>query len=325
VAAGILAMSMSGDRDDLAVWFRPEQVEFVDWAGDPYEKEVAAERPGVRLAPRRSFELWREVVRGRSEPWAEPEMAAAYRFTRHLISSKLRRDREAVSIADDLMKVALPARLPSVPGYALDAHYAPDGQGRVGGDWYDVVTLGDRTAFVVGDVAGHGLRAASTMTQARNSLRAYLADDPEPTVAAAKLDRLLRTMLPGELVTLVVAVLDHESSRVRLCGAGHLPPLVVDAHGAQHASMPVNRLLGAFDGPYEAVEFELVPGQMLLLYSDGLVEKPGRDIDEGLGVLRRESQLLAEASIDGWAERLADLMAGLDPHDDVTALAVRRL
>ncbi|TDT17121.1 PAS domain-containing protein [Ilumatobacter fluminis] len=325
VAAGILAMSMSGDRDDLAVWFRPEQVEFVDWAGDPYEKEVAAERPGVRLAPRRSFELWREVVRGRSEPWAEPEMAAAYRFTRHLISSKLRRDREAVSIADDLMKVALPARLPSVPGYALDAHYAPDGQGRVGGDWYDVVTLGDRTAFVVGDVAGHGLRAASTMTQARNSLRAYLADDPDPTVAAAKLDRLLRTMLPGELVTLVVAVLDHESSRVRLCGAGHLPPLVIDAHGAQHTSMPVNRLLGAFDGPYEAVEFELVPGQMLLMYSDGLVEKPGRDIDEGLGVLRRESQLLAEASIDGWAERLADLMAGLDPHDDVTALAVRRL
>lgn len=324
VAAGILAMSMSGDRNDLAVWFRPEQVEFVDWAGDPYEKEVAAERPGVRLAPRRSFELWREVVRGRSERWAEPEVAAAYRFTRHLISSKLRRDREAVSIADDLMKVALPASLPDVPGYALDAHYAPDGRGRVGGDWYDVVSLDGRTAFVVGDVAGHGLRAASTMTQARNSLRAYLADDPDPSVATAKLDRLMRSMLPGELVTLVLAVLDHRTGLIRLCGAGHLPPLLIDAHGSHDAPMPVNRLLGAFDGPYEAVDLELRSGQMLLLFSDGLVEQPGREIDDGLGVLRRESQLLAEASISGWAERLADLMAGLDPHDDVTALAVRR-
>ena len=324
VAAGVLAMSMSGDRDDLAVWFRPEQVEFVDWAGDPYEKEVAAEQPGVRLAPRRSFELWREIVRGRSEPWNEPEMAAAYRFTRHLISSKLRRDREALSIADDLMKIALPARLPSVPGYALDAHYAPDGQGRVGGDWYDVVALDGCTAFVVGDVAGHGLRAASTMTQVRNSLRAYLADDVDPTAAAEKLDRLLRSMLPGELVTLMVAVLDHDTDRIRMCGAGHLPPLLIDAHHAEPVAMPVNRLLGAFGGSYESVELELEPGQTLLLFSDGLVEKPGREIDDGLEMLRRETQLLAEATMDGWAERLADQMAGLDRRDDVTALALRR-
>ncbi|MCB0965287.1 MAG: SpoIIE family protein phosphatase [Ilumatobacter sp.] len=324
VAAGILAMSLSGDRDDLAVWFRPEQVEFVDWAGDPYEKEVAAERPGVRLAPRRSFELWREVVRGRSEPWAGPEKAAAYRFTRHLIASKVRRDREVLSVADDLMKVMLPATLPSVPGYAIDAHYAPDGRGRVGGDWYDVVTLPGRTAFVVGDVAGHGLRAASTMTQARNSLRAYLADDPDPARALERLDRLLRSMLPGELVTLVVAVLDHERGSIRLCSAGHVPVLRVTTGGSARLGAPINRVLGVFGGPFEAIGFTLDADEILLMYSDGLVEMPGRDIDAGFALLEREASELAAAPIAGWTVRLAELMAGLEPHDDVTALAVRR-
>jgi chemotaxis family two-component system sensor kinase Cph1 len=323
VAAGLLAISMSGDRNDLAVWFRPEQIELVDWAGDPYSKEVAAEQPGVRLAPRKSFELWREVVRGRAEPWAEPEVTAALRLTRHVISSKLRRDRDKLAIADDLMKIMLPARLPEVSGFELDAFYAPDGRGRVGGDWYDVMSLEGNTAFVVGDVAGHGLRAASTMTQARNSLRAYLADDPDPTRALERLNHLMRATMPNEMLTIVVAVLDHDSCTFCLCSAGHVPSLVATSDGAEFVDAPINPVLGVLDAEYRAIEVELSPGELLLLYSDGLVERSQRPIDDGLALLRREAQRSASTPIAGWAARFGELMAGSNPHDDVTVLAVR--
>lgn len=324
LAAGLLAVSVADDRRDLAVWVRPEQVELVEWAGDPYAKEVAAERPGSRLTPRKSFELWSEVVRGRCQPWDEAEIAAARTFTRHLGTTKLRRDRVPLSIASDLMKVMLPSALPEVPGFELDAFYVPDGQGRVGGDWYDVMSIGDRTIFVVGDVTGHGLRAAATMTQARNALRAYLIESG-PTHAVGRLDHLLRSTMPDAMLSLVVGVLDHATGSIELCSAGHPPALHLAADGVAFVEAPTNRLLGVVEAPFESIEVRLDPGAVLLCYTDGLVELSRRSIDDGFALLRAEVEQLAGRPLSVWMQRLGDLVAGTTPSDDITALAVRAL
>lgn len=324
IASGILAIPIADDHRDLAVWVRPEHVELIDWAGDPYSKEVQSERPGARLSPRRSFERWRELTRGRSVPWGNAEVQAAQRLTRHLLASKLRRDREVLALADDLTRIMLPASLPAVPGFEVDAHYAPDGQGRVGGDWYDVIGFGDRTAFVVGDVTGHGLRAAATMTQARNALRAYLADDDDPTEAVIRLDRLMRGTLPGEMLTLLVGVLAHGTSTITLCSAGHPPPLLVAGDAVEFLPVATNHLLGVFEERYEAHRVTLSGGDTLVLFSDGLVELRGKSLDTGLAMMRTEAARLGTHPMPGWTRHLADLMSGPERRDDLTILAVRR-
>ncbi|MDY7103599.1 MAG: SpoIIE family protein phosphatase [Actinomycetota bacterium] len=322
--AGALGVAMTPDRRDVALWFRPERIRSVDWAGDPYAKEAAAELPGARLSPRRSFDLWREVVRGRSLPWEPAEVTAAYRFARHLSAALLRRDRDLLSVASDLQKIMLPDELPTVPGWEVDAFYSPDGSGLVGGDWYDVLPVGDRVALVLGDVAGHGLPAASAMAQARNALRAYLADDPTPERALERLDNLVRTTMAGELLSAVVAVLDPASGRVRLALAGHLPPLVLRGAEAAYPEPDVNRLVGVREGSFTGLDVALAAGDLLLLYSDGLVEVRHQPIDHRLDLLGARALELDGESLTGWTSRLADALTPGGHDDDVTMLALRR-
>jgi serine phosphatase RsbU (regulator of sigma subunit) len=104
-----------------------------------------------------------------------------------------------------------------------------------------------------------------------------------------------------------------------------VPSLVATADGTAFVDAPINPVLGVLDAPYRAVELELSAGELLVLYSDGLVERSRRPIDDGLKMLGREAQLSASTPISGWAGRLGELMAGTNPHDDVTVLAVRSL
>lgn len=323
VAAGILGTSHSGDRDEFCLWFRPEQLRTITWGGDPYEKEVEAERSGTRLSPRRSFDKWRELVRGQPLPWTDTDRAAVGRFTTALGRAVAQRDRTVLQIATDLQTVMLPAELPQLAGVEIDAFYAPDGVGRVGGDWYDTIEVGNRVALVVGDVAGHGLAAAAAMAQCRNALRSYFVMNPSPGTVLGQLDAFVRATMPGQVLSVAMAVIDLDGHRVQLALSGHLPPLVVTDHGATYVEAPVNRLLGVHDGPFEEIGVDLQAGDRLVLYSDGLVERRDLDLDDRLDHLARVSAEIHGTTSSRWAEALDLQMTSGDRRDDVTVLMVR--
>ena len=274
------------------MWFRPELVRQVDWGGDPHNaKLAAAEGDDVRLSPRKSFDLWRETVRGRAEPWHESEVRAATRFGRHLTAALLRRQRHHAEIAIDLQRAMRPATLPTIDGWTLDVHDEPAGTGQIGGDWFDVFEVGGGLlAAVVGDVAGHGLRASAEMAQLRNSLRAYLLDDPTPSRRPRTPRPADGRVLPGTLATAVCAVIDTASAAVRLSHAGHVPTIVGATTAAFVADAEGDVLLGVRPGGRREQHVVLAPGDALVMYSDGLIERRDRPIDDGLELLRQHGR-----------------------------------
>jgi integral membrane sensor domain MASE1/anti-sigma regulatory factor (Ser/Thr protein kinase) len=231
-------------------------------------------------------------------------------------------------IAETLQRGLLPDRLPELPGMLLAARYVPaGGDMAVGGDWYDVVQLpSGRVGLAIGDVAGHGLRAASTMGQLRMALRAYALEEPTPAAVVSRLDRLVSRLLVSEIVTLVYLVMDLDSGMVRYANAGHPPPLLLGPAGPPvFLEDGLGSPLGCDDPelPAEA-RFRLDPGATLLLYTDGLVEKRGSSIDDGL---RRLEVLAADRDedIEALCERLLRSLVADDTPDDVALLAVRQV
>jgi integral membrane sensor domain MASE1/anti-sigma regulatory factor (Ser/Thr protein kinase) len=229
-------------------------------------------------------------------------------------------------IAETLQRSLLPDRLPELPGMALAARYVPAGADMaVGGDWYDVVELpSGHVGLAIGDVAGHGLRAASTMAQLRMALRAYALEEPSPAKVVSRLDRLVSRLLMPEIVTLNYLVLDLDSGMVRFANAGHPPPLVMGPGGTtSYREDALGSPLGCDEPglPAES-EFRLPPDSTLLLYTDGLVEKRGTSIHEGL---ERLAALAADGDqdIEALCERLLRSMVEDDTADDVALLAVR--
>jgi integral membrane sensor domain MASE1/anti-sigma regulatory factor (Ser/Thr protein kinase) len=229
-------------------------------------------------------------------------------------------------IAETLQRGLLPDRLPEVPGMGLAARYVPAGANmEVGGDWYDVVQLpSGHVGLAIGDVAGHGLRAASTMGQLRMALRAYALEEPSPAKVVSRLDRLVSRLLGSEIVTLVYLVLNLDSGMVHFANAGHPPPLVVGSGGQTFfLEEGLGPPLGC-DGPELPVEasFRLVPDSTLLLFTDGLVEKRGISIHEGL---ERLETLAADCGqdIEALCEQLLRSMVGDEISDDIALLAIR--
>jgi two-component system, chemotaxis family, sensor kinase Cph1 len=309
------------------MWFRPELVRQVDWGGDPHNaKLAAAEDDHVRLSPRKSFDLWRETVRGRSEPWHESDVRAATLFTRHLTSGLLRRQRHHAEIASDLQRAMRPSTIPPVAGWSLDVHDEPAGAGQIGGDWFDVFEAGDGLVIaVVGDVAGHGLQAAAEMAQLRNSLRAYLLDDPAPARALERLDALMARVLRGSIATAVCAVIEPASATARISHAGHVPAIVAQADDARFVVTEGDPLLGFGQGARREQVVALEPGQALVLYSDGLIERRHRPIDDGFELLRLAvPRAMAEPPDTNVAAWLAGHLRHEATEDDISVLFLRR-
>ena len=138
-------------------------------------------------------------------------------------------------IAETLQRSLLPERLPQIAGLAMSARYLPAGQGEaVGGDWYDALELTDgRVAIVVGDVVGHGLRAAAAMGQLRNAFRAYAMVETSPAEVMARVNRLAATGAEESVIgTALLLMLDRETGELAYTSAGHPPPLVLGPDGA---------------------------------------------------------------------------------------------
>jgi PAS domain S-box-containing protein len=232
-------------------------------------------------------------------------------------------------VAEHLQSAMEPDRLPLVPGFELASVYRPGGDEleHVGGDWFDLLELDEgRFAFSVGDVMGRGVPASTTMTRIRTAIRAYASVDGAPLAVVSTLDRFARTEAPDDFVTLVYGVLDAATGDVRFVTAGHLPPvLVAEDRTARLVDDEAGVPLGLPGCRVEA-ELHLAPGATLLLFTDGLVERRDRGIDEGLGALL--DAVRSTGTGIPLEEQLRELVATMTADgaadDDVSALMIRR-
>ncbi|HTJ38417.1 MAG TPA: SpoIIE family protein phosphatase [Dactylosporangium sp.] len=186
--------------------------------------------------------------------------------------------RQARDVVDALQQALLPRGLPLLPGARLAASYLLAGAGAAaGGDWFDAVPRPDGTlALVVGDVVGHGVAAAGVMGQLRAVLQDRLDGGDPPAQALAAADRLARRVPGARAATASVAVVDLASGAVEYCTAGHPPPLVLSAaDGGRFLPATGAAPLGT-GGAFPSATARLSPGDVLLLYSDGIIERPGR-------------------------------------------------
>ena len=240
------------------------------------------------------------------------------------LAALLARERD---VAETLQHSLLPDRLPELPGVRLAARYVPGGAGaQVGGDWYDVITLpSGAVGLVMGDVVGHDLQAASSMGQLRNALRAYAAEGAAPEEVLQRLNHLCVTQDMGDMATVLYAVLDPVRGELCVASAGHYPPLLVsEGRGSYLEGAPCPPIGAVRDAQFTSTLHPMPPGSMLVLYTDGLVERRGVAVEHGMARL----QDLTAAAPDG--EDLEDLCrAVLDgmleaagPSDDVALLVV---
>jgi PAS domain S-box-containing protein len=214
-------------------------------------------------------------------------------------------------------------------GMDTAARYLPaaDGPG-VGGDWFDLISLDQgRIGVFIGDVMGRGLDAAAVMGQLRSAGRALAKAGLPPAELMNVLDTVVAD-LPEQLVTCCYLVIDPATERVTVCSAGHLPALIVGADGqVRPMPGPVNLPLGVDRSAHQQSSVALPGGSTLTLYTDGLVESRGRDIEAQIGLLTVELQAAAAGALD--LEQTADrvlsaLLSGPDRHrDDVTLLLAR--
>jgi PAS domain S-box-containing protein len=229
-------------------------------------------------------------------------------------------------VSETLQRSLLPETFPEFPGLRFAADYHPGGPGvEVGGDWYDVLPLpGGLVGLAMGDVAGRGLRAASVMGQLRTTMRVFAAEEASPAAAVGNVDRLFQRFEEGEMATLLFLALDPITGRMSYTVAAHPPALVLSPGGeARYLEGGRGLPLGVAPAPrHEEASDRLEPGSTLLLYTDGLVERPGESIDEGLERLR-EVATGGPADANGLVEHVfKGMLADAMRPDDVAALAV---
>jgi PAS domain S-box-containing protein len=225
------------------------------------------------------------------------------------------------AIAEELQRSLLPSAIHSTDHLDVATYYVSGVEGtQAGGDWYDVVPLGDgRTALVVGDVMGRGVRAAAVMGQLRASVRAYARLDLTPDRLLGLLDATLRDTDDATIVTCVYAVHDPAAGTLTYGNAGHLPPMLTRADGRTTRLLEGDPPLGTgrYRGNVETVAWP--PGARLTLYTDGLVEHRGSDIDTGIDTVERS---LGDAGVpvEAVPNVLVDAVLSGEPDDDVAIL-----
>ena len=230
------------------------------------------------------------------------------------------------SVAQTLQQSLLPQTLPEAPGLEFGAIYAPGTEGiDIGGDWYEVVARSDGTAVVVvGDVSGHGLDAATMMASLRFAIRAYAADGDGPAAILGKLTHLVNVGRDGHFATVLCGVVDPAARTATWADAGHPHPLVVADDESRFVPVPVGPPIGVVAGAEYRETTEALPADgLLLLYTDGLVERRGETIDVGFDRLadaarRIDVEPLADALFSVVRRAIPD---GCD--DDAALLGIR--
>ena len=230
------------------------------------------------------------------------------------------------SVAETLQHSLLPDRLPNLPGVRFAARYLPGQVGtQVGGDWYDVITLpGGKVGLVMGDVVGHDIQAAAYMGQLRNALRACAAEGASPDVVLQRMNRLCLQQDLGSMATVLYAVLDPVDSTLEIANAGHYPPLLLTTGECRYLeALPAPPIGAVWSATYTTSTYEISAGSLLLLYTDGLVERPGEMVDVGLERLQGVVPWSPEGDLDTFCDDLLRrMLAGASRVDDVAVLSV---
>lgn len=227
-------------------------------------------------------------------------------------------------IAEALQRGLLPEAVPELPDVDVAVRYIP-ARDEVGGDWYEVMPLpGGRTGFVIGDVVGHGVRAAALMGQLRAVLRSAALGSVQPAVVVAEVDRYLQHAHPAGMATVLYAVLDPDRGTLTFVRAGHPPLAIVGEDGARLVSGGASPPIGALRYPrFTEATVPLAPGDGVLLYTDGLVERRGESLDVGFARLLEAAE--GDTTPDLLCGRVIDRLIGsFASEDDVAVVAFRR-
>lgn len=230
---------------------------------------------------------------------------------------------EQRSVAQTLQHSLLPEALPEFPGLQLSVRYVPGADGvEIGGDWYDVIGVdGGDIIFVVGDVSGRGLRAATVMASLRYAIRAYAVQGDDPAVILVKLAKLINIVRDGHFATVLCGRVKAAERSLTLANAGHPNPLLIDATGAEFVTTTVGPPIGVPGGAYAAVSVPIPTEATLLMYTDGLFERRGENPDVGLARLRQAAG--GEQSLDDLLDGLLRVMTPVGGHDDTAILGMR--
>ena len=233
---------------------------------------------------------------------------------------------ETLAVAVRLQHAVLPAAVPVVEACDVAACYSPAGRTEVGGDFYDVIALTDgRVVIFVGDVMGRGVEAAASMAQMRAAVRAYVVTDPLPEVVLTKLDRMLAEYGDDHLVTLVLILADFARNELLVANAGHPAPIIVRADSSvAHLPDADGGPLAVGDEPrrHHSVRFD--PGDTVLLFTDGLIERRTEDLDTGRARLSAAVAALADPDLDRGLRSTVATTGDKTNDDDVAAVALRR-
>jgi serine phosphatase RsbU (regulator of sigma subunit) len=228
------------------------------------------------------------------------------------------------SIAASLQRALLPRTNPTIPGLEIATQYVAGADGvDIGGDWYSIVVIDDRHfAFVVGDVSGRGVSAATVMARLRFTTRAYLLEGHPPDTVPQMCSRQLDINDDGHFATVLIGLVDRVTREVTLANAGHLAPLTIVGSHADYAETTVGPPLGTIPVGYEPTSFVMAPGSILLAFTDGLVERRDQPLDAGLDRLRDVATTPTE-NLDVLLSRLLHDMTGNRSEDDTAMLAFR--
>ncbi|MFF5897827.1 SpoIIE family protein phosphatase [Streptomyces argenteolus] len=261
-----------------------------------------------------------------------PEERTALTALAGLIAQALQRaqryDTES-ALARGLQDALLPHQLPSVEQIGTIGRYLSGTQDiEVGGDWYDVIETGSGLALVIGDVQGHGVAAAATMGQLRSAVRAFALIGHGPQEIMSATNQLLIGLDPGQFASCCYVLLDPVTGDATAVRAGHPQPVLRHPDGSTEVlDLAGGVVLGVDPGAsYPVTALRLEPGAVLALFTDGLVEKAGTDIDEGIERLRSSLADVGHLPLPDAADRVI-ARAGLDddrPDDIALLLAARR-
>ncbi|WLW50482.1 SpoIIE family protein phosphatase [Streptomyces sp. YU58] len=233
-------------------------------------------------------------------------------------------------LATGLQQAMLPRSIPSVPGADVAVRYRSGSLGRdIGGDWYDLIPLpGGRVGAVIGDVQGHDTHAAAVMGQLRIVLRAYAAEGHTPAAVMARASVFLHELDTDRFATCLYAEADLATGVVQVVRAGHIDPLIRRPDGGCRRIPVAGGLPLGLSAEFRALDYpvatlELDPGHTLMLCTDGLVEQPGADLDDGMRTLVALIET-GPHDVRDLADRLIDVAAERGGDDDVALLLLRR-
>ncbi|WP_051817219.1 SpoIIE family protein phosphatase [Kitasatospora sp. NRRL B-11411] len=254
----------------------------------------------------------------------DTELLAAIAGRAALTLDHARRYARSQNTALELQRALLAEPGSPHPNLELASRYLPSGiTSVVGGDWYETVRLPfGRTLLAMGDVMGHGVEAAVDMSNYRSTLRYVAAMDLPPHRILRQLDALIAEQENARPATCVLALADPARARWTLASAGHLPPALLTSHTTELVEVPTGPPLGTGVGGYEQTVTELRADHALLLYTDGLVERRGEDIDVSLARLSA-LRLPADGPLDSLLDGTLAALAPEDAEDDIALLAAR--